>query len=1607
VILLNGFATSLLLAVGLLSACGGQIDLASQQLTKNEFSATIKVSFMISKIEPQLAMPGDSLHLFGSGFSREMALEVDGTAVDKFEVVDEANLSFVVPPGSPGLKNLALSFQGNKIASHFVRLANATDKLVVVASDSPSEFCLGHSYFNMAGEEAAGTRHCDEPVTTASQNPATLLRFCSGDGEKNCVTTAAFAAAETAQVSAKVLAGETVAGIAGNVVLPVPGNVFSGISYGVSGTGMVGLMKLPAAAKVLTGTPAFGDPGAALTPSYNPDFPTPSNVLASDTVNGIAGTLTLPAGGEVLAAIPFGVDGNGSTGSLTLPSAANVRTGNGAFGPAGTGVTPTLGDCAADGGVGCVAVAEFKAADMTNVSAGNIKSGTTIAGVSGAVVPTAPLCGSDGENSCVVDGTTYKAAAITGLAAKVLSGQTVAGTAGNVTLPVVGDVFAGIAYGVGGTGSSGTLTLATAANVRIGNGAFGRSGTSVTPLLSDCSTDGGTSCVAIPTFKAADMMNVVAGNIKNAVTIASVTGNVIVAPANCGADGATSCVAVTNFPAVDKVNNITANTAKIRDSVTIAGVVGTLPDCVDGGSGCVTIGPLQAAATVAGSASKILSGQAVAGVAGNVTLPADGKVLTGIQFGVSGTGQSGSLTLPAAGNVLTASGTYGDPGAAVTPSFSPDYPTVGNVLSTDTVNSVSGTLTLPGVGDVNSGVAYGVAGTGSTGTLTLPTAGNVLTGSGTFGNPGAAITPTLTLPIAGNVKSGTANYGNPGSAITPAYSPDFPAVANVYSDTVDGAAGTLTIPVVGDVYTGIAYGVAGTGSTGTLTLATAANVRAGNGVFGRSGTSVTPLLSDCSTDGGTSCVAVSAFKAADMTNVVAGNIKNAITIAAVTGSVTPAPANCAADGATSCVAVTNFPAVDKVNNITANAAKVRDSVTIAGVVGTLADCTEAASGCVAIGPLQAVAIVAGVASKVLSGQSVAGVGGNVTLPAVGKVLTGIQFGVSGTGQTGTLTLPAAGNVLTASGTYGDPGAAVTPSFSPDYPTVGNVLSSDTVNSVSGTLTLPGVGDVNSGVVYGVAGTGSTGTLNLPTAGNVLTGSGTFGNPGSAVTPTLTLPIAANVKTGSANYGNPGSAITPTYSPDFPAVANVYNDTVDSAAGTLTLPTVGNVYTGIVYGVAGTGSTGTLTVPTAANVRTGNGTFGQAGTSVTPTLADCSTDGGTSCVAVAGFKAADMSNVVAAKIKSGVTIAAVVGDYPSATNPLAGADATADLVFATFDAKIKAATNFEWFDSSGTRYVNSGDADIVDTNIVSTANIFGTQGTVIAPIAPNSWDVRIGQTINGVAGQLKTACRNSANTTVFDAGAFKNAVATKGTDIFTVTAHGYVNTDTVRYTAQTAITNLTATTTTYFVVSSTANTFQLAATSGGAAINFTSNGAGVVVYKWNDGTRDIWDTIDDYNNNGATFTSASMPSAWTSDNFCGGAGTAASSAVWTDTTTDGTCDTAGDECRFKDKITGLEWSEFQSASAAWGTAMTTCGNLSFGGAGAWRLPTQKELMAAYEHGIYAASNANWLTKAQMDATYFWSSSTVSSATLTAWAVFLSYGSVANVSKTSVNQVQCVR
>ena len=542
----------------------------------------------------------------------------------------------------------------------------------------------------------------------------------------------------------------------------------------------------------------------------------------------------------------------------------------------------------------------------------------------------------------------------------------------------------------------------------------------------------------------------------------------------------------------------------------------------------------------------------------------------------------------------------------------------------------------------------------------------------------------------------------------------------------------------------------------------------------------------------------------------------------------------------------------------------------------------------------------------------------------------------------------------------------------------NILTGITIAGVTGSFMPAGEEVVLAGTSYGAPSAPMTGRLSLPSAGKVLSGI-SYGSSETPITGTLSLPLASSVRSGSVAYGDPGAALTPSYSPDFPDVANVLNiDTTDTVAGT-------------------------LTIPVATNVRVGNGAYGVGGTGSTPTLADCTSANQSACVATNSYKTMDLSTVsgvgltssnfnasLAAaptfefwtatgarqtvagdtdlsvgNIKSGANIFGKVGDYPSATYKLPSASATLDLDAATFDAKVKSAAAFEYWNSAGTYQTGTGDDEITATNIVSTITIFGTTGSAAAASCTylaqgtceadaacrwntgaceiNPWNIRIGTTVGGMAGALRTNCRNIVNTT-------------------------YYNWD--------------------GVIGSLPNT-----SSNDVSTNY-----------------DYWDTVDDFYG-----FPANRVTAFSSDTFC-------DSSVWSDVTTiDGgtsfvACGTSS-QCIYQDNLSGLKVTGILAAggnttgsptSVAWNAAVQLCAASTYGGytAGTWRLPTQKEVMALYEHSIISIAGPNFMTKTQMQDN-FWSSSSSATFTIFAWSLSLGYGYSNDNSKNETFYVACVR
>ena len=195
-------------------------------------------------------------------------------------------------------------------------------------------------------------------------------------------------------------------------------------------------------------------------------------------------------------------------------------------------------------------------------------------------------------------------------------------------------------------------------------------------------------------------------------------------------------------------------------------------------------------------------------------------------------------------------------------------------------------------------------------------------------------------------------------------------------------------------------------------------------------------------------------------------------------------------------------------------------------MATLANCgADGATGCIAT-TTYAASAVAGLANKVLSGVTVAGVGGNITLPPPDKVSTAAgPYGVNGASVTPS---------LTACGSDGATGCVA----SADYPAAqvtglsARVLSGQTVAGVVGSLALPNSARVLTGTSYGAGGNALSGQLTLPMDGKVLSGIA-YGIFGATSSGSLTLPNEANVLLNSAPFGDPNAQITPSLNTSYP------------------------------------------------------------------------------------------------------------------------------------------------------------------------------------------------------------------------------------------------------------------------------------------------------------------------------------------------------------------------------------------------------------------------------------------------------------------------------------------
>ena len=370
---------------------------------------------------------------------------------------------------------------------------------------------------------------------------------------------------------------------------------------------------------------------------------------------------------------------------------------------------------------------------------------------------------------------------------------------------------------------------------------------------------------------------------------------------------------------------------------------------------------------------------------------------------------------------------------------------------------------------------------------------------------------------------------------------------------------------------------------------------------------------------------------------------------------------------------------------------------------------------------------------------------------------------------------------------------------------------------------------------------------------------------------------------------------------------------------------------------------------ATNIKTGVVIAGITGGYSGVSISDCSSDGEINCRAIATYKAIDMTKISGSNIRSGITIAGITGQFPSYAFPLSYAGdggVTNDLDSATFDGRIKSSAQFQWWDQAGVRHVHAGDPDIASTNIANGINFFGTTGSLIG----GSTCTSDGQQNCVTNFRYKSVDTDPAFLSMWDIRAGKTVGGISGN------------------------------------------------------LHFYKNMASTTLYNRNTGTAsnaslDIYDTIDDYNNNGTFPNQNPWPAPmispgmnWVRD-------------IQSDSDMSNTCNGAED-CVYRDMVTHMLWSKDDATVRNWEASITYCHGLNssnFGGySSGWRLPAAKELLQAHIDGIWAKK-----TPLNFVAANYWSATTNSTTLGNAYLVTFHSGTSYATVKSGTAQVTCVR
>lgn len=619
------------------------------------------------------------------------------------------------------------------------------------------------------------------------------------------------------------------------------------------------------------------------------------------------------------------------------------------------------------------------------------------------------------------------------------------------------------------------------------------------------------------------------------------------------------------------------------------------------------------------------------------------------------------------------------------------------------------------------------------------------------------------------------------AGVTGTYNPGFPARNQVMvNDTVNGKAGL--IPICG-----------GDGATScratpafnavALSELQAPRIRESVTLGGVLGT-YTGSFDNCAADGADSCITTSQFVSLDKSSVNSAKVRSSVRLAGVLGSLVPRPADCSASLSLACVTTSSFPAADHDLIIPEN---IKTGERVANVTGLYPSTTHRLVGDTAAPDLAQ----ANFASRMASADSFE------YWDAAGNRYSsrGDANLVKGNIVTGTEIFSVIGELA------GSPAPCSDSLSLSCVATASHVAYQASRLKAENIKTGVPIGAVTGGypsAAHPLAGATATADLNSATFESQLRSGASFeywNAAGQKFTAAGSTDLApANIATGTTLFGVVGSLTTRpdacadglllncVTSANFPA----YDPALLKESVIKSGVTIGNVvgkYPSITYPLADATATVDLTqgnfasrLPSANNfefwdsagqryvsrgdalfaashLRKDLTIFGVTG-SVTPTAPDCTAANKTGCVATADFPSYRKASLVPGVLKTGTTLMAVTGTYPSASTPLAANTATDDLGDqADLYSRLDKSGSFEFFDSTGARFSQTGTVALTENNIVSGQTIFTKAGAMVERPANCSAE--------GATGCLATTTYPAFNAATLTAGVLKSGVRLGG------------------------------------------------------------------------------------------------------------------------------------------------------------------------------------------------------------------------------------------------------